>query len=90
MKIKIKKKTFIARVVIKAKHPEKVPDFGLGKGVLGEQEVAFKDVNGRGFDNPLFAMAMVDFEKKMIDDAVEVKWEEKKHENVKVRKNRRA
>lgn len=75
---KNEKKTFICRVVIKSKHPEKVPDFGLGKGVLSEQEVTFKDKMGRGFDNPLFAMSMVDFEKDMIDAAVEVKWEEKK------------
>ena len=78
MKKNIQKKTFIARVVIKSKHPEKVPDFGLGKGVLSEQEVTFKDKMGRGFDSPLFAMSMVDFEKDMIDAIVEVKWEEKK------------
>lgn len=74
---KIPKKTFIVKVIIKSKHPEKIPDFGLGKGVLMEQEVSFKDNNGRGFDSPLFAMSMVDFENNLIKETVECKWEEK-------------
>ena len=38
-----KQKTFIGRVVIKSNHPEKVPDFGLGKGVLSFKIISCKD-----------------------------------------------
>jgi hypothetical protein len=71
------RKTFLVKVVIKSKHPEKVPDFGLGKGVLMQQEVSFKDEKKRGFDTPLFALSMVEFENNLIKETVECKWEEK-------------
>ena len=72
------KKTFIAKVVVVAKHPEKVPDFGLGKGVLRSQEMTFKDDRGIGFESPLFAAAMNRAEDDLIRQAVKVVWEEVK------------
>ena len=71
------RKTFLVKVVIKSKHPEKVPDFGLGKGVLMQQEVSFKDERKRGFDSPLFELSKFEFENSLIKETVECQWEEK-------------
>jgi hypothetical protein len=72
------KKTFIGRVVIKSKNPDKVPDFGIGRGVLTEQEITFRDKKGQGFDTPSFTRALIDEERQMIAAVVEVEWTEKK------------
>jgi len=78
---KLAKKTFIGRVVIRSKS-EKVPDFGLGKGVLLEQEITFKDGQSYGFKSPLFACSLIGQERRLINEVVEVKWEEKKVKKV--------
>ncbi len=75
--MKKEKKTFLAEVVIKSKS-DKVPDFGLGKGVLMSQEIVFTDENKRGFKSPLFAMAMVEHEDRLMKETVEVRWKEVK------------
>lgn len=36
-----KEKKFIVKVVVKAKDPSKLPDWGLGHGVLATQECSF-------------------------------------------------
>lgn len=77
--VKKTKKTFIAKVVIKSRS-RKVPDFGLGKGVLGSQEITFTDQNGRGFDSPLFALARIEHEDRLRREVVEVQWIEKPSE----------
>lgn len=76
--MKTNSKTLIAEVVIRSKHPKKLPDFGIGKGVLSREEIVYKDVKNRGFKSPLFAMALAEHEDKMIQDVVEVRWIEKK------------
>jgi hypothetical protein len=70
-------KTLIAEVMVKSKNPKKLPDWGLGRGVLSMQEIDFKDDRGRGFDSPMFAAALLDKEAEMIRDAVRVRWTEK-------------
>jgi hypothetical protein len=78
--MKLKTKTFIGRVVIKKtkKGGKPLPDFGLGKGVLSEQEITFKDERGRGFDSPTFSMALWEHAERMVGDVVHVQWTEKK------------
>ena len=79
MKSKKAKKTLVAQVVIRhTKKDSKVPDFGMGKGVLLEQEITFTDENGRGFESPLFTMGLIEQEKRLIGECIEVKWVEKK------------
>lgn len=68
------KKTFLAEVVIKASKPSKLPDFGLGRGVMSSQEITFTDDRGWGFKTPMFALAMLDHERRLVDMAVEVRW----------------
>ena len=68
------KKIFIAKVIINGKN---APDFGLGKGVLSEQEMAFTDDMDRGFNSPLFLMAKIEHEDKFLRDVCRVEWEEK-------------
>jgi len=73
-----KAKIFVAKVeIIQHKTPDKRPDFGLGKGVLGQQEVKFTDDRGRGFGSPLFAMALMEHEDRLIKESVKVVWQEK-------------
>lgn len=76
----MKTKTFIGRVVIKKtkKGGKPLPDFGLGKGVLQEQEITFKDERGRGFDSPMFSMALWEHAERMVGEVVEVQWTEVK------------
>jgi hypothetical protein len=76
MKTKTKVKTMVAEVVLKGK---KAPDFGLGKGVISTFEIDFKDNGGRGFDSPIFVMAVAAKERELIQDAVKVRWTEKKN-----------
>ena len=47
-------------------------NFGLGRGVLAEQEVVFSDLNHRGFNSPLFAARLAASEQEMIERNVEV------------------
>lgn len=79
--IKTDSKTMIAQVVIK-RHSDKgwskVPDFGMGKGVLSEQEIKFNDDYRRGFDSPMFSAALLEYEDQLLRDTVEVIWKEKK------------
>jgi len=67
------KKIFIARVIINAKT---VPDFGMGKGVLSEQEIVFTDDMGHGFNSPLFIMAKTEHEDKLLKEVCRVEWKE--------------
>ncbi len=74
----MKKKTMLAEIVVKSDHPDALPDWGLGKGVLYKAELSFKDVANRGFDHPMFALSLADEEDKMIHAHVEVRWTEVK------------
>jgi hypothetical protein len=67
------KKIFIAKLIINAKN---VPDFGMGKGVLAEQEIGFTDEMGRGFNNALFVRAKMEYEDKLMRDICRVEWKE--------------
>ena len=60
------KKTFFRRVILKPgawKNSKR--DFGLGPGVLVEQEVTYTDERGHGFNTERFAMEAI-----MEDDEV--------------------
>jgi len=76
--MKINTKKFRADVVVKS-HKDAInlsmPDFGLGKGVLSTCEVTVK---GKIMtkDKVLLASTMIETEKELINDAVEVKWTE--------------
>ena len=70
-----KKKTFLLEIVIRSQSP-KVPDFGLGKGVLGRQEITFTDAMSRGWKSPLFGVALNDAEDKLIHELVGARWKE--------------
>lgn len=48
------KKEYRAYVVIKNCNE----DFGIGIGVIGQAIMSFRDERGRGFDNPMFHMAV--------------------------------
>lgn len=71
--MKKNKKTYIAKVIVNGK---KVPDFGMGKGVLSEQEIAFTDEGGHGFKNSIFAMALVEHGDRLLKEACRVEWKE--------------
>lgn len=70
-----KKKTFIAQVIIIGK---KVPDFGMGKGVLNEAEIEFTDNRGKGFKTPSLRAAFIEQEDALLRDTCKVVWKEKK------------
>jgi len=67
------KKVYIAKVIINAKN---IPDFGMGKGVLAEQEISFTDGMGRGFNSPLFIMARMEHEDRLVKELCRVEWKE--------------
>ena len=67
--------TYIARVVLKGKS---VPDFGLGKGIVSEQEVTFNDKNNRGEKSPLLMAAKLEQADRMLNEVAEVTFERKK------------
>jgi len=71
--IKKRKKIFIAKVIINAKT---VPDFGMGKGVLAEQEIGFTDEHGYGFNSPLFIRAKMEHEDRLLKEMCRVEWKE--------------
>lgn len=73
-----KKITFTAKVIIKGK---KVPDFGLGKGVLLQQDIVVTDSDGRGAQSPLLAAALLDQEERLLAEVVEVVFERKRVKN---------
>jgi hypothetical protein len=72
MKTKTRVKTMVAEVVLK-----KVPDFGMGEGILGRFEYVFK-LRGDNVSSDMYAAAITNEEQKLIRDAVEVRWTEKK------------
>jgi hypothetical protein len=76
---KLVKATYICKVVIRSddKNKDKVPDFGLGKGVLGTAEVTWTDSTGHGFNRPMFVAALKNKESELIEECVEVVWEKK-------------
>ena len=76
MKTKTKVKTMVAEVVLKG-NPKKVPDFGMGKGILGRFEFVFK-LRGDNVSSAMCAAAITNEEQKLIRDAVEVRWTDKK------------
>ena len=67
------KKIFIVKVIVNGKT---VPDFGMGKGVLGEQEIAFTDEMGRGFNSPLFIRSKMEYEDRLLRELCHVEWKE--------------
>jgi len=73
----MKKKTFIRKVILKPAL-EKKKDFGLGVGVVYQDEIVFTDDRGRGFGSPLFAASMIRQNEELVESLVEVKFEEKK------------
>ncbi len=70
-----KKKTFVLTVIVKGR---KVPDFGMGKGVLGFQEIEFTDERGYGFNSALFAAARMEHEQRLSGEMLHFTWKEKK------------
>ena len=70
--------TVIAEVVIKG---NKAPDFGMGKGVLAQQEIMFTDDKGRGFDSPLFQATLLEHRGRILDEVVTVRFTQKKRTN---------
>ena len=77
MKTKTRVKTMVADVVLKG-NPKKVPDFGMGKGILGRFEFVFKLRGDLNVSSAMCAAAITNEEQKLIRDAVEVRWTEKK------------
>jgi len=63
------KKTFTLRVTVIGR---KVPDWGLGRGVLSVTEVTFKDERGWGFRHPTFLMALHEQGEKFLHETVRV------------------
>lgn len=53
-------------------------DFGLGPGVIVKDQIVFKDDHGRGFDNPMFEVRLLQEKEKFIWQHIEVKLEEAK------------
>ena len=73
------RKEFLIEVVIKDHGTgREIPDFGLGNGVLRRQQTIFTDIAGLGFDSPAFAAALSQHGTDLINEAVEVRWTEKK------------
>ena len=70
---KMNKKFYIAKVIINAKN---VPDFGMGKGVLAEQEIGFTDEHGYGFNSALFVRAKMEHEDRLLKEMCRVEWKE--------------
>ena len=68
---KPKTKTVTAEVVLKGK---KVPDFGLGKGVISKAEITFSDPNSRGFDSSLFQVSLMEQADSLRRGAVEIRF----------------
>jgi len=79
------KKTFIATATLIGPAPL-LPDFGLGKGVLGTEEIRFTDGDGAGFDSTTFYFAKEAQAKRMREDLVNITWVEKKRTTKKGRK----
>jgi hypothetical protein len=67
------KKTYRAYVVIK----NCKKDFGIGIGVIGQSIMSFKDETGRGFNNPMFHLAVRDYCEEWLHQHVTVLLEEK-------------
>ena len=64
----MKKKTMFAELVVEGCKM----DFGIGEGVIANQEVSFKDEHGRGFDSPLFTVALIEAGDELIKSNVMV------------------
>ena len=79
---RIDKKKFLVTVRIRCndKH-KKLPNFGLGAGILSRQEVTVGDPKGRGFDSALFAAYKLRLEPDFVSGVVEVIWKELECEN---------
>lgn len=72
-----KKLVMVAEVVLKG-NPDKMPDFGLGTGIILSKELEFTDKNSRGFDSPIFQASLIDLEDQLMKEAVEVRFVKKK------------
>lgn len=70
--MKPKRRTFILKVILKGR---RVPDFGIGKGVLQIAEFSFIHRKSNG---PLFAAEMINYEQVMVRELIRFKWEEKR------------
>jgi len=64
------KKTFVFS--LKLKDCDKVFKEGFGPGVLVTQEITFNDKDTRGFDSPMFAMALINQEEDFLKRYIEV------------------
>ena len=86
---RVSRKTFCLRTYINGKD---VPDFGLGEpGLIREAEYVFADNGNRGFNTGLFAMALVDEERKVADELLRFEWKEKRNaRRTRVRRNSRV
>ena len=67
-----RKKLFRLTAILNGK---KTPDFGMGKGVIATQEIAFTDERGRGFNGPMFAMAKLEHQERLASELVSFIWE---------------
>lgn len=67
------KKTYRAYVVVK----NCKKDFGIGVGVLGKAIMSFKDEHGRGFDTPMFHLAVREQCEEWLKEHVTVLLQEK-------------
>ena len=72
---KVNKKTYHASVILNGK---RMPDFGLGPGVLRRETVSFKDTGNYGFDSELFKAALAEYEARLLRQMVRVEWFEVK------------
>ena len=75
------KKTFVLAVKLKSSKTGKLavdaPDFGMGKGVICTQEIAFTDERGQGFNTPMFAVARMGHEERLAAELLLFEWKEK-------------
>lgn len=69
----MKKKSFKVRVVVKG---NKVPNFGLGKGVLSETIFTFTDEKNWGWKHPSFLQQKMAVEDGLVKQVVECRWKE--------------
>ena len=75
---KLTKRTFRVQMVLKS---EKAPDFGMGKGVLAEQEVSYictkkRRLGRRFWNDPLFIASLVERENQLVKDILKFTWKE--------------
>lgn len=78
--MKKNKRTYRAEIII-VKGRKKLPDFGLGPGVIGVCDYTFTDAMGLGFDSPLFAAQLELQGRELVKKVVKVRWTPVKHKS---------